>query len=154
MIINSQSSKLKGTSTVTTGTGSNASTGFINNAFSPTLARLLTAPERNFALSSNISTTNNNNNNNNFFSSNHGVNLSKTNHSRSQQHHQNQHQQQDSNKHPEISCMPISKILALQQLQTQTNALLEHQFQRNQRDINKLLPKNNILFNLVRIEAK
>ncbi|XP_031617830.1 putative uncharacterized protein DDB_G0282133 isoform X3 [Contarinia nasturtii] len=146
-----KSSKLKGTSTVTTGmTSTNTNTAGFNNAFSPTLARLLTAPERNFALSSALSSNNvgnnannNNNNNNNFFSNQSaGINLTKPSNSRSQQ---------DSNK-PEISCLPISQILAFQQQQQQqpqNNSLLQQQLQRYQRDMNKFLPKNNVLFNLV-----
>lgn len=145
-----QSSKLKGSSTVTTGMTSNANATGFNNAFSPTLARLLTAPERNFALntltSNNAGNNANNNNNNNFFSNQSaGINLTKSSNSRSHQ--------QDSNK-PEISCLPISQILAFQQQQQQqqnpqNNSLLQQQLQRYQRDMNKLLPKNNILFNLV-----
>lgn len=155
-----QSAKLKGSSTVTTGMTSsiNNAAGF-NNAFSPTLARLLTAPERNFthnlAISNNVgnntNTNTNNNNNNNINNNNNntffgnqaaGMNLSKSSNSRSQQ---------DTNK-PEISCLPISQILAFQQQQQQqpqNNSLLQQQLQRYQRDINKFLPKNNVLFNLV-----
>lgn len=124
-------------------TSNNSNAGF-NNAFSPTLARLLTAPERNFALSSALASNNvgnnTNNNNNNFFSNQSaGINLTKSNNSRSQ----------DTNK-PEISCLPISQILAFQQQQQpQSNSLLQQQLQRYQRDINKFLPKNNVLFNLV-----
>ncbi|XP_055321488.1 GATA zinc finger domain-containing protein 7-like isoform X2 [Sitodiplosis mosellana] len=148
-----KSSKLKGSSTVTTGMTSTANATGFNNAFSPTLARLLTAPERNFALSTALSSNNggnnannNNNNNNNTFFSNQaaGINLTKSSNSRSQQ------QQQDSSK-PEISCLPISQILAFQQQQQQqpqNNSLLQQQLQRYQRDINKFLPKNNVLFNL------
>lgn len=130
-------------------TSSNSNAAGFNNAFSPTLARLLTAPERNFALSSALSSNNvgnntNNSNNNNFFASQTaGINLTKPSNSRSQQ---------DTNK-PEISCLPISQILAFQQQhqqqQPQNNSLLQQQLQRYQRDINKFLPKNNVLFNLV-----
>lgn len=142
-----QNSKQKGSSTVTTGMTSTANAAGFNNAFSPTLARLLTAPERNFALSNNggnnaIAANNINNNNNTFFANQSaGINLTKSSNSRSQ------HQQQDSSK-PEISCLPISQILAFQQ-QPQNNSLLQQQLQRYQRDINKFLPKNNALFNLV-----
>lgn len=141
---------------------STANAAGFNNAFSPTLARLLTAPERNFALSTalasnnggnNTVTANNNINNNNTFFSNQtaGINLSKSSNARSQ------HQQQDSSK-PEISCLPISQILAFQQQQQQqqpqNNSLLQQQLQRYQRDINKFLPKNNALFNLVRTHGE
>lgn len=135
---------------MTTGT-TNANAASFNNAFSPTLARLLTAPERNFALTSalssnnvanNTNTNNNNTNNHNFFSNQTaGINLTKSNNSRSQQ-----------DTKPEISCLPISQILAFQQQQQhqpQNNSLLQQQLQRYQRDINKFLPKNNALFNLV-----
>lgn len=141
---------MKASNAATTGlTTSNVNATGFNNAFSPTLARLLTAPERNIALTSaltgNSSSGNNshnsNNNNNNFFTNQTtGINLSKANSSRT---HESK---------PEISCMPISQILALQQQQQQqlqqNNSLLQQQLQRNQRDINKLLPKNNV-FNLV-----
>lgn len=126
-------------------TGSNATATGFSNAFSPTLARLLTAPERNFALSSALSTNNATNSNNNKFFSNQGINMTKTSNLQSQK-----QQQQDTK--PEISCLPISQILAFQQQQQQlqNNSLLQQQLQRHQRDINKLLPKNSILFNLVR----
>lgn len=131
-----------------------STSGTFNNAYSPTLARLLTAPERNFVLNPALNTnnvqsnninnnmTNNNNNSAGFFTNQSaGINLSKSNGSRSQQ---------DTNK-PEISCLPISHLIALQQQQMHTNSLLQQQLQRHQRDItsNKYLPKNNMLFNLV-----
>lgn len=79
-----------------------------------------------------------NSNNNSFFGaaqvSAAGVNLTKNGTSRMQQQlHQNQ---------PEISCLPISQILAFQQ-QNQSNSLLHQQLQRHQRDINKYRPKTN-----------
>lgn len=132
---------MKGSNTIATGLmSSNVNATGFNNAFSPTLARLLTAPERNIALTSALtgnstgssSNNNNNSNNNNFFTNQTtGMNLSKTNSSRT---HESK---------PEISCLPISQILL-----HQNNSLLQQQLQRNQRDINKLLPKNNV-FNLV-----
>lgn len=134
---------MKGSSTTPTGLGStnaNAAAGF-NNAFSPTLARLLTAPERNMALTSALAgnLVTNNNNNNFFTNQSTGINLTKTNSSRSQQ----------DNK-PEISCLPINQILAFQQQQQQlqNSSLLQQQLQRHQRDINKYLPKSHV-FNLV-----
>lgn len=68
-----------------------------------------------------------------------GLNLSKSSASRLQQ-QLNQ---------PEISCMPVSQILALQQQQQNQNSLLQQQLQRNQRDMKKLLPKPNIFLNMV-----
>lgn len=111
----------------------------VGNTYSPTLARLLTAPERNFAMNSvPVTNTSGNNNNNTFFTATQaaaaGINLTKNGVSRMQQQlQQNQ---------PEISCLPISQILAFQQ-QNQNNSLLHQQLQRHQRDINKYRPKTN-----------
>lgn len=63
-----------------------------------------------------------------------GINLLKNGASRMQQQlQQNQ---------PEISCLPISQILAFQQ-QNPNNSLLHQQLQRHHRDINKYGPKTN-----------
>lgn len=133
-----QSSRQRGTSTVTSGMAANAAAG-LSNSFSPTLARLLTAPERNFAMGS-MQAPNacGNSNSNSFFgtaqASGAGINLTKNGASRMQQQlQQNQ---------PEISCLPISQIVAFQQ-QNQNNSLLHQQLQRHQRDINKYRPKTN-----------
>lgn len=111
---------------------SNVANAGYNNSFSPTLARLLTAPERNLTLAPAVQNT--------FFNAQPtGINLTKNQMLRSQQ---QTHQQ------PEISFVPITQMMAHQQ-QLQNNSLLQQQLQRHQRDGTRFHPKANAFMNLV-----
>lgn len=111
----------------------------LSNSFSPTLARLLTAPERNFAMgAAQGQNASGNSNNTSFFGATQAqsssINLTKNAALRAPQ--------QLQTNQPEISCLPISQILAFQQ-QNQSNSLLHQQLQRHQRDNNKYRSKTN-----------
>lgn len=119
---------------------STAATAGYNNTCSPTLARLLTAPERNLAVGTAAVTASRATNH--FFAAQPAeVNLTKNQLLRTQQQQQQQSQQ------PEISFVPISQIMAHQQ-QLQSNSLLQQQLQR-QRENARFNSKCNAFMNMV-----